>query len=76
MAKTVGAPMTDHLHHAAPSGDGLCVLLGNADLTSERDTGYASPLPLSPIEDDAELALDHAAALRAIVPPVAPEPLA
>lgn len=67
--------------HAAPAAAAstaeVCGLqLGNTDLTSERDTAWVPPAPVSPPEDDARLALDHAAALRAIAPPVAPEPLA
>lgn len=57
--------------------EGLCVLmLGNSDLESVADTGFAAPMPLSPPEDDPALALDHAAALRAIASPAPPEPLA
>ncbi|MEF3081903.1 hypothetical protein V3391_06710 [Luteimonas sp. SMYT11W] len=62
-------------HAPAATGHGV-LLLGNADLVSDADTGYGRPAPLSPPEDDPGLALDHAAALRAIAPPVAPEPLA
>ena len=52
------------------------LLLGNADLVCERDTGFVSAAPVGLVEDDPLLALDHATALRAIATPLAPEPLA
>ena len=63
-------------HNAMPAEGLSLLMLGNSDLESEADTSYVRPAPLSPPEDDPLLALDHAAALRAIAPPQAPEPLA
>lgn len=62
----------------SPAADDVAMLmLGNEDLVSEPDTGYGGmPAPLHAIELDQWLELDHAAALQAIAPPDAPEPLA